>query len=375
MNNHYQTYRTCVFTDSVVFVKESATKDSFKLISELLVNHNPLFLQKPACCVNLDASFPLQVSGQSVLGMDAAAPDTLRPTLQLLLQQKCLLPWPTTTVLGSGYSRLVHLHPEFLLHWGCDRLMLWNKRQGCHHPGVHVQSHVQAGRLPLARLRHLRTLFHPRLLLSLHYGGNGTNGLGEGSQSFCSAQDGPQPSVHRLESDSDHLGMDVCLHLCLFPWSISQTDRDRVWPVGVASDISGLVSKVSVTGAPPAAPSKGTETARLSCSQHYTALLPMLQPSSKPNNTLQLTLSVFGSKPLPTPTPLFKAISSYSVLTERSFCTGWLSCIFPHGVCQLLFPKWLVVIRDTCKMLLCCLVSLPVVQCYTIVCLFVALYR
>lgn len=292
-----------------------------------------LFLQKPVCCINVDASFPLQVYGQSVLGMDAAAPDTLRPPLQLLLQQKCLLPWPAATVLGSGYSHLVHLHPDLLLHWGCDRLVLWNKHQGCHHPGVHIQSHVQAGRLPLARLRHLRTLLHPRLLFSLHHGGNGTNGLGEDSQSFCSAQDGPQPSVHRLESDSDHLGVDVCLHLHLFPWSISQTDRDRVWPVGVASDISGLVSEVCVTGAPPAAPSKGTETARLSCSQHYTALLPMLQPSSKPNNTLQLTLSVFGSKP----PLLFKAISLF-MLFVMLFSSH--RKVVLYRMTELYFPSW-----------------------------------
>ncbi|KAI4823241.1 hypothetical protein KUCAC02_011845 [Chaenocephalus aceratus] len=50
---------------------------------------------------------------------------------------------------------------------------------------------LQAGRLPLGRLRHIGTLLHPGLLRSLHRGGNGAHGLPEDRQALHSPQGGP----------------------------------------------------------------------------------------------------------------------------------------------------------------------------------------
>lgn len=220
-------------------------------------------------CTLDDALFLLQVLCQSVLGLDIATANTLPPPFQLLLQQERDLPQPAAAVSAGGNSCLVCLHRNFLLHWRSDWLMFWNWQHGCSQKGVHIQSHLQARRVPLVRLWHLRTFFHPVLLRSFHHGGNGSYGFPEDSQSLCTAQNGSQLTVCGSESHHHHLGVDVCLHLCLLPWPLSQVARDCMRPAGLVPDISGLVSKAFVTRTPPSAPSKRTETTRLSCSHTF----------------------------------------------------------------------------------------------------------
>lgn len=61
-----------------------------------------------------------------------------------------------------------------------------------------------------------------------------------------------------------------------------------MWPVGMVSDVSCLVSKTFVTGTPPSAPPKRTETARLSCSHIFLYNIVANVTVNLPNNTLQL---------------------------------------------------------------------------------------
>lgn len=229
----------------------------------------------------------LQVFCQGIVGVDAAAADPLPPPLQLNRQPQRGLPRPPAAVSGGGDNHLVRLHRGLLLRRGRDRLVFWNGRRGRCHQGVHIQSRLQAGRLPVARLRHLGTLLHPGLLVSLHHWGNCAHDLPEDSRSLCAAQDGAKLALRSLESDRDCLGVDVCVHLRLLSWPVSQTARDGMRAAGVVSDISGLVSKAMVARTPSSVPPEGLKlhtwaAVMLSCS------LLLLQPSSSQHTTFDV---------------------------------------------------------------------------------------
>lgn len=184
----------------------------------------------------------------------------------------------------------------------------------------------------MARLRHLRTLLHPGLLCSLHHGGNSSDGVPEDSQSVRAAEDGPQPAVRGLESDSDYMGVDVCLHLCLLPRHVSQVARDHMWPVRVVSDISGLVSKTFVSWTPASASSTRTETTRIGC--RHTFLRDIVAIVAAFPKTTHYTYVTYWSLD-PSCLCYFKLFPPC-----RKVILFRISGVrFVHSVWQLLFPK------------------------------------
>lgn len=163
----------------------------------------------------------LQLFHQAFLGLDPAAAHTLPPPGQLALQQKCVLPRPSALCSGGCNRRLVRLHRDLLLHRECDWFVLWNRNYGCSQERIHLESQLQAGWSPLGWLWHLGPCFHPGLFCPFNYGGNGPHGVHDCGELLGPAQDGSQLPVHCLEPHCDYLGVDVCLHCRLLPWSLS----------------------------------------------------------------------------------------------------------------------------------------------------------